>query len=121
MIRPRLRELFGDAVADDIPISNMMMDRIPMALPGFIDSFAQAKEYNRDPWVYALADTIPNFFGFKVDVMPTEARKDRAKEKNSFTAEDSPTLLRLLAEGRGSEAFTGTVKSSPPQGNVQPW
>lgn len=121
MIRPRLRELFGDAVADDIPISNMMMDRIPMALPGFIDSFAQAKEYNRDPWVYALADTIPNFFGFKVDVMPTEARKDRAKQKNSFTAEDSPTLLRLLAEGRGSEAFTGTVKSSPPQGNVQPW
>lgn len=121
MIKPRLRELFGDAVADDIPISNMMMDRIPMALPGFIDSFASAKEYNRDPWVYALADTIPNFFGFKVDVMPTEARKDRAKNKNMSTAEDSPTLLRLLAEGRASEAFTGTVKASPPSGNVNPW
>ena len=121
MIRPRLRELFGDAVADDITISNMMMDRIPMALPGFIESFASAKEYDRDPWVYAMADTIPNFFGFKVDVMPTEARKDRAKDKNNFTAEDSPTLLRLLAEGRASEAFTGTMKSSSPQGNVQPW
>ncbi len=121
MIKPRLRELFGDAVADDIPISNMMMDRIPMALPGFIASFASAKEYNRDPWVYALADTIPNFFGFKVDVMPTEARKDRAKNKNMSTAEDSPTLLRLLAEGRASEAFTGTVKASPPSGNVNPW
>ena len=121
MIRPRLRELFGDAVADDITISNMMMDRIPMALPGFIESFASAKEYDRDPWVYAMADTIPNFFGFKVDVMPVEARKDRAKDKNNFTAEDSPTLLRLLAEGRASEAFTGTMKSSSPQGNVQPW
>ena len=121
MIRPRLRELFGDAVADDLQISNMMMDRIPMALPGFIESFASAKEYDRDPWVYAMADTIPNFFGFKVDVMPVEARKDRAKDKNNFTAEDSPTLLRLLAEGRASEAVTGTVKSSPSQGNVQPW
>jgi site-specific DNA-cytosine methylase len=121
MIKPRLRELFGDAVADDIPISNMMMDRIPMALPGFIESFASAKEYDRDPWVYALADTIPNFFGFKVDVMPTEARKDRAKDKNMSSAEDSPTLLRLLAEGRANEAFTGTVKSSPSSGNVNPW
>jgi site-specific DNA-cytosine methylase/DNA-binding transcriptional MerR regulator len=121
MIRPRLRELFGDAVADDLPISNMMMDRIPMALPGFVESFASAKEYDRDPWVYAMADTIPNFFGFKVDVMPTEARKDRAKDKNMSTAQESPTLLRLLAEGRASEAFTGTMKASPPSGNVNPW
>jgi hypothetical protein len=121
MIQPRLREVFGDAVADDIPISNMMMDRIPMALPGFIESFASAAEYNRDPWVYAMADTIPNFFGFKVDVMPSEARKDRAKKKNMATAEDSPTLLKLLAEGRASEAFTGTTKKPQTMTEVAPW
>jgi hypothetical protein len=121
MIKPRLRELFGDAVANDLPLSNMIMDRIPMAIPGFIDSFATAKEYNRDPWVYSMLDTVPNFFGIKVKAMPTEARKAQAKSKKYISAQESPTLLRLLAEGRGKEAFTGTVKSSPPSGDVDLW
>jgi DNA (cytosine-5)-methyltransferase 1 len=104
-IRPRVAQLFGNEVADNGGFSNGFIERLPTVFPQFMDAYYRAYEYDRPPLAYALANMIPNFLGFKVEVTPAEYLKDRVKNRNEVT--DSPNILKLIADGDGRKVFTG--------------
>jgi hypothetical protein len=104
-IRQRVAELFGPEVADNGGFSNAFIERLPTVFPQFMDAYYRAYEYDRPPLAYALANMIPNFLGFKVEVTPAEYLKDRVKNRNEDA--ESPNILKLLSEGGGLKAITG--------------
>lgn len=104
-IRQRVAELFGPEVADNGGFSNAFIERLPTVFPQFMDAYYRAYEYDRPPLAYALANMIPNFLGFKVEVTPAEYLKDRVKNRNEDS--ESPNILKLLSEGGGLKAITG--------------
>ena len=104
-IRPRVAQLFGNEVADNGGFSNGFIERLPTVFPQFMDAYYRAYEYDRPPLAYALANMIPNFLGFKVEVTPAEYLKDRVKNRNEVT--DSPNILKLIADGEGRKVITG--------------
>ena len=104
-LRPRVAELFGEEVANNGGFSNAFIERLPTVFPQFMDAYYRAYEYDRPPLAYALANMIPNFLGFKVEITPSEYLKDRVKNRNEDT--ESPNILKLLSEGNGLKAITG--------------
>ena len=104
-LKPRISELFGEEVANNIGFSNAFVERLPTVFPQFANSYYQAYEYDRPPLAYALANTIPNFLGLKVEVTPAEYLKDRVKNRNESI--DSPNILKLLSQGDGMKIFRG--------------
>ena len=104
-LKPRIAELFGDQVANNIGFSNAFVERLPTVFPQIADSYYRAYEYDRPPLAYALAHTIPNFLGLKVEVTPAEYLKDRVKNRNQSM--DSPNILKLLSQGDGWKVFKG--------------
>jgi hypothetical protein len=108
MLKPSAEALFGKEVADNVSISNAIVERLPTLWPQMFDAMERAMDYDRPVAAYVLANTIPNWLGFKVEVAPAEELKTRIRRKNTVTAEDSPTIFKLLKDGKLSEVFTGT-------------
>lgn len=116
MLKPSAEALFGKEVANNLSISNAVVERLPTLWPQMFDAMERAMDYDRPVAAYVLANTIPNWLGFKVEVAPAEELKNRIRRKNAVTPEDSPTILKLLKEGKMSEVFTGTnnkVEAAP--------
>ena len=108
MLKPSAEALFGKEVADNVSISNAIVERLPTLWPQMFDAMERAMEYDRPMAAYVLANTIPNWLGFKVEVAPAEELKNRIRSKNAVSSDESPTLIKMLQQGRLREIFSGT-------------
>jgi site-specific DNA-cytosine methylase len=116
VLKPGVADIFGQQAADNVSVSNAIVERLPTLFPQMFDALQRAMDYDRPVAAYVAANTIPNWLGFKVEVAPSEELKTRVRRKNQVTPQESPTLIKMLAEGRLREIVSGTDK--PP---VKPW
>lgn len=119
MLKPSVEAMFGKKAADSVTLSNAIVERMPTLFPQMFDAMERAMDYDRPVAAYVLANTIPNWIGLKVEIAPAEELKNRIRNKNAVSAEESPTIVKLLSQGRVKELFTGTKKVEQPLWGLQ--
>lgn len=110
VIKPRLIEHNGGYAPwmDDVRFSNAITERFPTGISQMMETFQAADEWEKNAGLYASVSTVLNNVGLKVELKPQQAIKAKKRATNYYSDEDTPSVIKLLGQGRGSEIFRGT-------------
>jgi len=108
-VKPRLMQINGGYKPwmDDVRLSNAFVERFPTAVATVLDTMAATDEYEGNTTLYTAASQMLNSFGLKVEIKPQAAIKDRKRETNLYTPEETPTIIDLIKRGKLKNSITG--------------